>query len=135
MVSRPSPRPPDHRNIAALLSDIACPKPLWLLNFRLAPRRFVRMKQILTLTLLTLLALPSMAAAECYVTYKAKRQPPLELHLGILKLSGGCSGQIDTKTAKRIAKEDWTLLNVVRTSDTPPSASEQANAGQFYLRY
>ncbi|MBB3986839.1 hypothetical protein GGQ68_003183 [Sagittula marina] len=96
------------------------------------------MKQILAMTIIMLsLGLPSTAAADCYVAYKAKKQPPLELHFGILSLPGTCpdKGTAATQTANRIASGGWTLLNVVSFKDGPPSAGEQANAGTYYLRY
>ena len=96
------------------------------------------MKQMLALALVMIaLALPSQAAADCFVTYKAKKQPPLELHFGVISMSGSCPdrGTAASETAARIASGGWTLLNVVSLSSTPPSSAERANAGSFYLRY
>lgn len=96
------------------------------------------MKQILASCLLMLaLAAPSQAAAECFVSYKAKKSPPLQLHFGVVRLGGSCpsQGAAASATAGRIAAGGWTLLNVVSLSETAPSSAERANAGAFYLRY
>ncbi len=83
------------------------------------------------------LALPSAAAADCYVSYKAKKEPPLQLHFGIVRLGGACpsSGVAASAVAGRVSSGGWTLLNVVSLSSSPPSSSERANAGAYYLRY
>ena len=96
------------------------------------------MRYFIALLLLALSAtLPQAASADCYVAYKAKKQPPLELHFGILSLSGTCPGKgtAASEAATRIASGGWTLLNVVSVRDTAPSAAEKANAGAYYLRY
>lgn len=89
------------------------------------------------LLLLLALALPGAAAADCYVSYKAKQGNPMRLHFGVLVIGGNCppGGQAANIVASRLASGGWTLLNVVNMSTTPPSSSERANAGQFYLRY
>ncbi|SMX40870.1 hypothetical protein [Maliponia aquimaris] len=89
------------------------------------------------LLLVLALALPGAAAADCYVSYKAKQDQPLRLHYGVLVIGGSCpsGGQAANIAASRLASGGWTLLNVVRMSTSPPSSSERANAGQFYLRY
>src|SRR6056297_131400 len=87
--------------------------------------------------LLLAMALPGAAAADCYVTYKAKQDDPLRLHYGVLLIGGDCPDGRDAGNiaANRLASDGWTLLNVVRVDSSPPSSSERANAGQFYLRY
>jgi hypothetical protein len=81
--------------------------------------------------------LPSAAAAECYVEYKAKNDNPLRLHYGIVALQGPCpdSGSATQQAARRVASGGWTLLNVVGLSETTPSGNKRANAGDYYLRF
>jgi len=96
------------------------------------------MKHALLPALLALsLALPSAAAADCYVSYKAKKEPPLQLHFGVVQVRGDCpsSSAAASTVARRISSGGWTLLNVVRLSESPPSSSERTDAGAYYLRY
>lgn len=102
------------------------------------PRPFIKLTRLIAPLLLVLaLAMPGAAAADCYVSYKAKQDNPLRLHFGVLLLSGGCpaTAAAANQTANRLASGGWTLLNVIRVAPSPPSSSERANAGQFYLRY
>jgi hypothetical protein len=71
------------------------------------------------------------------VSYKAKQDNPLRLHFGVLLIGGNCpgSGAAARQASSRLAAGVWTLLNVIRLAPSPPSSSERANAGQFYLRY
>jgi hypothetical protein len=89
------------------------------------------------LLLVVSMALPGAAAADCYVSYKAKQDNPLRLHFGVLLIGGNCpgSGAAARQASSRLAAGGWTLLNVIRLAPSPPSSSERANAGQFYLRY
>lgn len=99
------------------------------------PHRLARL--LAPLVTVLALALPGAAAAECYISYKAKQDYPLRLHFGVLAIGGDCpsGGQAASIAASRLASGGWTLLNVVNISSNPPSSSERANAGQYYLRY
>ncbi|WP_121629273.1 hypothetical protein [Tropicibacter alexandrii] len=97
------------------------------------------MKKLIALTALVLsLALPSVAAAECFVGYKAKQDNPLRLHYGVLSLQAStCPGtaQAAKIAAGRLAAGGWTLLNVISLSTDNPTPDMEANAGEFYLRF
>jgi hypothetical protein len=82
-----------------------------------------------------LLASPA-AAADCYADYKAKKDNPLRLHYGVMALQAGCDAKsARDEVAKRIAKDNWILLNVLSTFDETQLSGKEASAGQFYLRY
>ncbi len=78
----------------------------------------------------------SVAAAECYADYKAKKDNPLRLHYGVVELRGGCdNASARDEITARIAKDGWQLLNVLSVFDETDLAGKEASAGQFYLRY
>ncbi len=84
---------------------------------------------------LMLLALPAQAA--CYADYKAKQDNPLRLHYGTIRIDGNaCNpGAAAAQIRQRIARDGWTLLNVLGVFDESGLAERKASAGQFHLRY
>lgn len=128
------PGPAKSGNISASISDIRPHQRHLLLNFMPAKRITTGMKQLI-FSAAALLALTSAAQADCFVEYKAKQDAPLRLHYGILALPGGCPAMPDEATAARLASAGWTLLTVVSSSETSPTAQQKANAGDFFLRF
>lgn len=99
---------------------------------------FRTFKRLLAPALLVLaMAMPGAAAADCYVSYKAKQDNPLRLHFGVLVIGGSCpsTNAAARQASNRLASGGWTLLNVLRVAPSPPSSAERANAGQYYLRF
>ncbi|MEL6520033.1 MAG: hypothetical protein AAFQ66_03670 [Pseudomonadota bacterium] len=93
-----------------------------------------RMLLYLTLSSAILLAMPAHAA--CYADYKAKRDNPLRLHYGVVEIRGQCSAQAAAQEiASRIARDGWTLLNVLSVFDDAGLQERRQSAGNFYLRY
>jgi hypothetical protein len=95
---------------------------------RLVPRALV---------LLALLA-ATPAAAACFADYKASREPPLRLHYGVIALpEPACAsrGAASAEIARRIAREGWTLLDVVSLFGPEGLNRRQADAGDFFLRF
>jgi hypothetical protein len=91
----------------------------------------------LILPLLVLFAAGA-ARAECYADYKARRDAPLRLHYGVIRISDAACGSRDaaqSEIAPRIAKDGWTLLTVLSTFDESGLASRKDNAGDYFLRY
>lgn len=85
-----------------------------------------------------LLALPAMAEAACYADYKAKRDDPLRLHYGVVKVSDGAcpdAGRVADVIARRISRDGWQLLNVVSLFDDTGLDQRRQSAGEFFLRY
>ena len=80
-------------------------------------------------------ATPALAA--CYADYRAKMEPPLRLHYGVIALPPeACS--IETAApviAARIAVEGWDLLQVVSVFDDAGLATRRADAAAYFLRY
>lgn len=96
------------------------------------------MKQIfaILLTLSLCAVLPQGAAAACYADYKAKQDNPLKLHYGVATLSGGCSkGAAEGELAPRLARDGWTLLNVVSVFGDEGLEERKNSAGRYFLRY
>lgn len=78
------------------------------------------------------------AAAECYADYKAKREPPLRLHYGVIALpDAACTSRAAAaaEIARRIGRDGWSLLDVMAVFGPEGLAERQADAGAFYLRY
>ena len=86
---------------------------------------------------LLVLALSGAAQAECYADYKAKKEPPLQLHYGVAQVSdANCArGAAESELAPRLAGDGWTLLNVLSTFGPEGLAERKSSAGAYYLRY
>jgi hypothetical protein len=91
----------------------------------------------LILSTASALVLAGPVAAECYADYKAKRDEPLQLHYGVAQVSDGrCSrGAAEGELAPRLARDGWTLLNVLSTFGPEGLAERKASAGEYFLRY
>jgi hypothetical protein len=85
------------------------------------------------------LTIPSLAAADCFVDYKAKHSSSgLKLHYGVMKLSSNpCSDNTSAQqvVSKRLASGGWTLLTVISMFDQSGLTQRQANAGAYFLKY
>lgn len=93
------------------------------------------MKQII-LTCAVMLALTGVASAQCYADYKAKQDNPLRLHYGVAQISGACSGSNAAgQISSKLAKEGWTLLQVLGVFGPEGLDQRKASAGRFYLRF
>ena len=80
----------------------------------------------------------SAAQAACYADYKAKKDGPLQLHYGVIQLPDAvCAGSRSAASviAPRLAKQGWTLLNVVSVFNDGGLAGRKARAGQYFLRF
>jgi hypothetical protein len=76
------------------------------------------------------------AGAQCYADYKAKRDDPLRLHYGVAEIRGECApGPAAEEVARRIAREGWTLLNVLGVFGPDGLEERRESAGRFFLRY
>ena len=78
------------------------------------------------------------AQAACYADYKAKRDNPLRLHYGVIRLDdAACAdpGRARQEVRKRIAGDGWKLLSVVSTFGENGLARRRPDAGDYYLRY
>lgn len=84
---------------------------------------------------LLLIAGPAFADP-CYADYKAKKDNPLRLHYGVVELRQDCTRKSARREIKRrIARDGWTLLNVMSVFEAPQLAGKDQSAGKFYLRY
>lgn len=83
------------------------------------------------------LAHASPAAADCYADYKAKQDRPLRLHYGVAQVSdGNCSRRAAAgELGPRLARDGWTLLNVLGTFGPEGLDERRQSAGAYFLRY
>ena len=94
--------------------------------------RATRIALVVTATL----ALSAVAArAECFVDYKAKRDDPLQLHYGVIRLDDELCADPAPAVAERIAAEGWTLLTVMDRLTEAEAEERQDDAGDYFLRY
>lgn len=100
------------------------------------------MKQIFAILLSALVLVPVLvpvpawAAGSCYADYKAKRDNPLRLHYGVVKLGGACDrSSARSEVAARLAREGWVLLNVLSVFDQDGLSERKNSAGRYYLRF
>ena len=85
----------------------------------------------------TFAALASPASAACYADYKAKRDTPLRLHYGVAEID---DTRCDKRAARaelepRLARDGWTLLNVLSVFDEGGLEERKKSAGPNFLRY
>lgn len=93
-------------------------------------------RTILTIILAT--ATAGAAQAACYADYKAKKTGPLQLHYGVVELPDnacGSTAQAEEAIAPRVARDGWTLLNVMSIFDESGLDERRASAGDYFLRY
>ena len=75
-------------------------------------------------------------AAECYADYKAKQDNPLRLHYGVAQINGACTpGEAAAELAARLARQGWTLLNILGLFGADGLAERKDSAGSNYLRF
>lgn len=96
----------------------------------------IRMKPIIRLIAISLVlgTLSTGAEAACYVDYKAKRDAPLTLHYGVMKVDKCKGGAAQAEVAKRLRKKGWTLLKILSTFDQPDDERKR-RAGPYYLAF
>ncbi len=76
--------------------------------------------------------------AACYADYKAKRDDPLRLHYGVAELNDsacGSKGAAAGALAPRLARDGWTLLNILSIFGPEGLDQRKDSAGQYFLRY
>ncbi len=91
---------------------------------------------LLALAALTALAAP--ASAACYADYKAKRENPLKLHYGVIRIdTAPCamSDKVKATVAQRLKASGWQLLQVQSVFDDSGLGRRKKDAGEFFLRF
>ena len=79
----------------------------------------------------------SVAHAEiCFVLYKAKKDDPLELHLGLMKIDRTCSDDaIEAISHLRLQPAGWSLLQIVNVSKDIEVEKIKRDLGEYFLKY
>ncbi|MSU89638.1 hypothetical protein GE300_08410 [Rhodobacteraceae bacterium 2CG4] len=94
---------------------------------------------LIPLILLTVMLAPSALAADgCFADYKAKKDKPLRLHYGVVRLPPrACDdpGAAERILTRRLGRDGWTLLTVVSTFDEAGLEKREEDAGEYFLRY
>lgn len=84
---------------------------------------------------LAFMLLASTAQAACYADYKAKKDNPLRLHYGVAQITDCSAARARAELAPRLARQGWTLLNVVSVFDSSGLDQRKDSAGPYYLRF
>ena len=92
------------------------------------------MKHIVRALVLSALMAGS-ANAACYADYKAKQDNPLRLHYGVAEVSGCSAGAARGELQQRLARQGWTLLQVMGVFGPEGLDQRRDRAGQFFLRF
>ncbi|WP_417242053.1 hypothetical protein [Celeribacter sp.] len=81
--------------------------------------------------------MPALAQAECYVSYKAKREDPLKLHFGVAAVpDAACSKDAAAAAlAPRLAHDGWILLTIAAMIDETELEALKDSVGAFFLKY
>ena len=75
-------------------------------------------------------------ANECFVLYKAKKDNPLKLHLGLIQINSQCSNHdIEGITSKRLSSTGWKLLQIVKVSSNVDTKKMESDLGDYFLKY
>ena len=75
-------------------------------------------------------------ANECFVLYKAKKDNPLKLHLGLIQINGQCSAHdVEGITSKRLSSTGWKLLQIVKASSKIDTEKMESDLGDYFLKY
>lgn len=92
----------------------------------------------LLLAVLAFLAAASTADAACYADYKAKRDKPLRLHYGVMRIdTQPCtmSDSVRKAVAGRLSQAGWQLLQVQSVFDDGGLEKRKQDAGEYFLRF
>ena len=82
--------------------------------------------------------LANTASAACFADYKAKRENPLRLHYGVMRIdTAPCrmSDSVIRDVAQRLAKAEWQLLGVQSVFDDSGLEQRKKDAGEYHLRF
>ena len=77
------------------------------------------------------------ADAACYADYKAKRNNPLRLQYGVIKLPDAACTKAAARPIiqKRIGTDGWKLLNILSIFGPEQLEEKRTQAGKFFLKY
>lgn len=95
-------------------------------------------KQSFLFAFVALASLAAPAHAACYADYKAKRDDPLQLHYGVIRIdSAPCamSNKVQSTVAERLKSAGWQLLQVQSVFDDSGLERRKPDAGQYFLRF
>ena len=75
-------------------------------------------------------------ADDCFILYKAKKDNPLKLHLGLIKINGPCLNRnIETIISSRLNPSGWLLLKIVNISESIEAKKMERELGDYFLKY
>jgi hypothetical protein len=78
----------------------------------------------------------ALASGECYYLYKAKKNAPLQLHLGMMRINDTCSaGPHKTQLSDRLAQNGWKLMQIVKQYPEIDGVKFKNDLGEFFLKY
>ena len=75
-------------------------------------------------------------ADNCFVLYKAKKDNPLRLHLGLMEIERQCTDvDIEALSQQRLKSDGWSLLQIVDRSQKIDTKNIESDLGEYFLKY
>ncbi|MEZ7812919.1 MAG: hypothetical protein ACI9O0_000156 [Paracoccaceae bacterium] len=92
--------------------------------------------KLIPLIFVTLVFSANIARAECYYAYKAKKDNPLQLHVGVIEVVGSCAEALNKEALQqRLLGGGWSLLVVLGQVPQNELLTRKEQVGEFFLRY
>lgn len=75
-------------------------------------------------------------ADECFVLYKAKKDNPLKLHLGLMQVKKNCLVKnLETTVSNRLNSSGWLLLKIVNITESIEKEKMKRDLGDYFFKY
>jgi hypothetical protein len=99
--------------------------------------KFMLLKQPKFLLILLLTCFFSTVYAdECFVLYKAKKDNPLKLHLGLMQVKNACLGRnLESIVSNRLNSSGWLLLKIVNITENIETEKMKSDLGDYFFKY
>ncbi len=75
-------------------------------------------------------------ANNCFILYKAKKDNPLRLHVGIMEIERQCvDTDIEVLSQQRLKPDGWSLLQIVNRLQKIDTKKLESDLGEYFLKY
>ncbi len=76
------------------------------------------------------------SANNCFILYKAKKDNPLRLHVGIMEIERQCvDTDIEVLSQQRLKPDGWSLLQIVNRLQKIDTKKLESDLGEYFLKY
>jgi len=75
-------------------------------------------------------------ADNCFILYKAKKDDPLRLHVGLMEIEQKCTNaDLEVLAEQRLRSDGWLLLKIVDRLQRTDTKKIESDLGEFFLKY